>query len=453
MVGVSGGADSLCLLDCLQRLGNPCVVAHLDHGLRRTSAQEADRVAALAGRLGLPFETARVDLSKRAGSIEGAARVERYRFLASVAHSHSVAVVAVGHTADDQAETVLMHLLRGAGPEGLRGMSAKSSLGAWVGVEDGGALSLIRPLLGCSRQETEAHCAAVGLQPIVDQSNQDLSYFRNRLRHELLPELARYNPQIRQVLLRMAQVMASEAQMVGEMVDRDWAKLVRVAGPKALALQGSKLRQAPRALQRAVLRRAVLELRPELRDIGFDTIEQIVHGLDTETSIRFHIAGGLEALTLDGELVIREPEAVIAFPELPQLAGDLADTLPIPGAVDLAGDWRLLAESPATGWRPPQSRWETIVDPQKLSGDLVVRTPAAGERFEPLGMSGTVKLSDLFINRKIPWPARQRWPVVWAGTEVVWVAGLHVSRRVAPDSASGTAVRLCLERGGQSAWW
>ncbi len=442
VVGVSGGADSLCTLDCLRRLGYRCLVAHLDHGLRQSSAAEAERVGELAAEFGLEFVSHRVELSQAPGSLEEAARLARYRFLASAAHSHEIDTIAVGHTADDQAETVLMHLLRGAGPSGLRGMLPLTRLGEWVGVDSGSGLRLIRPLLEQDRSTTEQYCAQHGLEVIADESNLDPSLFRNRLRHELLPELRSYNPEIKQVLSRTAKVMAGEAALIDELVGRRWSEWARRAGKQALALRRGPLEAAPVALRRAALRRAIGELRPDLRDIAFETVEQLVSDLEQGNGVRRTIVGGLEVLPLGSELVIRAPSARISFPTLPQLADRQPRRLAVPGALTLAEGWELVAQSVKQASEPPSSRLEAMLDQDKLGTDLQVRPPATGDRLRPLGMRGTVKLSDLFVNRKIPWPARERWPVVCQAGEVLWVVGLHLSRHAAASPATQSVLRL-----------
>lgn len=499
VVGVSGGPDSLCLLDCLHRLDYRCVVAHLDHGLRPESRQQAEQVGRWADAWGLPFETRRIELAGSPGSLEEAARAARYQFLASVAHSHRVDAIAVGHTADDQAETVLMHLLRGAGPEGLRGMLPATSLGEWVGVDEGAGLRLVRPLLDCTHQQAIQHCTQRGLEPLADQSNLDPQFYRNRLRHELIPELERYNPQIQQALARTAAVMAGQVELVDQLVEAGWPSWVRRAGPEALALQCASLRRAPLAVQRAVFRRAVLELRPRLRDIGFEAVERMVGSLEGEDRRRQTVVGGLDLVPLAEEVVLRSPGARIGFPDLPQLQQGQPSELPVPGELELANGWTLLAAaavgpsgdfsssgpslsadaelatslnvglrsgpklsadgepapSLSAGARPAlgsgayselASRMKGAVrlDLSGASQALTVRPPKPGDRLEPLGMDGTVKLSDLFVNRKVPWPARERWPVVCAGAEVVWVAGLHTSRSAVSTADSPPTVRLQL---------
>lgn len=442
VVGVSGGADSLCLLDCLQQLGYRCVVAHLDHGLRPGSRQAAKRVAKLAQQLDLPFEGTRVELAASEGSIEEAARKERYRFLVSVAHSHQGAAIAVGHTADDQAETVLMHLLRGAGPDGLSGMRPASRLGEWAGVAAGGGLTLLRPLLKFSHAETLAHCQARRLEPIIDETNFDVRFFRNRLRHQLLPELRKYNPKIEQVLARTAQVMAGEAALVEQLLEQRWPDWARQAGPSALALGLEQLRQAPVALRRAALRRAILQIRPDLRDVGFEVLHQVVQDLEDDRTRRRTITGGLEVIAVNGELVIRSPDSQVSLPAFPQLPNPGPHSLSVPGRLDLLNGWRLESEAVDPSSQSIGRRYEATFDFVGRGPDLSVRSPRPGDRISPRGMYGSQKLSDLFINRKIPWPARERWPVVCEDLEPLWVVGLHVSRLAEPTSDSALIVRI-----------
>ena len=218
LVGVSGGPDSLCLLDVLRRLDYRLVVAHLDHGLRPESADEALAVQRLAESLGAACVVERQDVSAFAEmhgiSLEEAARSVRYRFLFEQARLYEAQAVAVGHTADDQVETVLMHLLRGAGLSGLRGMAYRSLPNTWS--QD---IPLVRPLLGTWREEVLAYCHANALQPHLDSSNLDIRFYRNRLRHDLIPYLKNYNPRVHEVLWRTARVLSDDYAVL-EQADR-----------------------------------------------------------------------------------------------------------------------------------------------------------------------------------------------------------------------------------------
>ncbi|MFH2040471.1 MAG: tRNA lysidine(34) synthetase TilS, partial [Chloroflexota bacterium] len=193
LVGVSGGPDSLCLLDVLVKAKRPVIVAHFNHLLRPESDQEAEHVKHMAQHYGLPFVTGSQDVkafaSKNGFSLEEAARKLRYRFLFAQAHKLGAMVIAVAHQADDQVETVLMHFLRGAGLNGLKGMIPVTLL-----PEFDPEIRLIRPLLRTWRKDIEAYCETHKLDTVEDLTNLDQTYFRNRLRHSLIPTMETYNP-------------------------------------------------------------------------------------------------------------------------------------------------------------------------------------------------------------------------------------------------------------------
>ncbi|MEK6588524.1 MAG: tRNA lysidine(34) synthetase TilS [Chloroflexota bacterium] len=447
LVAVSGGPDSLCLMDCLHRLGFRLVIAHLDHRLRPESHLEAEFVRGVAGSYGLPAVIETADLQGHRGSLEEAARLERYRFLARVARRRRVRTIAVGHTADDQVETVLMHLLRGAGPAGLRGMLPRTPLDDWRDISETNGLTLVRPLLEVRRHQTESHCAAVGMIPMQDPSNQDPRFFRNRLRHELIPQLHSYNPEIEDLLLRTAKVMAAETDLISDLVEARWGEWVREAGPGTLALQRERLLQAPLALQRAALRRAILVLRPGLRDVGFEAIERGLEGL--QAGRRQTLIGELDLLPVGREVILRRQGAAIAFPELPQLISTRERRLSVPGAARLGHGWRIELAVVKRKPRRGVPRSQAWFDRERLPGPLVMRPPKPGDRFQPLGMTGSMRLADLFTNRKIARPARELWPVVCSGDALIWVAGLHVSRVARPSRTSRRLLELNLRRPGK----
>jgi len=287
VVGVSGGPDSLCLLHALRRLAGgydlTLHVAHLNHHIRGAEADaDAAFVAALAAEWNLPCTVAARDVPALARrhklAMEEAARQARYTFLAEVAGQVDSRTVAVGHNADDQAETVLMHFLRGAGLAGLRGMLPRTPLSHYRLLEGqtGAALSLVRPLLETPRAEIEAYCAEHGLQPRFDRSNLDTTYFRNRLRHELIPYLETYRSNIREVIRRTAQVATDDYALLREVMEGAWARVTRSVDDEAIVLDLAGWRTLPLSLQRATLREAVHRLRQNLRNIDFCHIEDAV---------------------------------------------------------------------------------------------------------------------------------------------------------------------------------
>ena len=452
--GVSGGGDSLCLLDCLDRLGYDVRVAHVDHRLRPESAAEAALTAAVARQYGRPFLREQVDVRAEAGaggSLEEAARRVRYRSLARMAREQGAGIIATGHTADDQAETILMHLLRGAGPEGLRGMLPSTDLASWVDLPDAAGLVLVRPLLELTRAETQAHCAAIGLTPAEDASNLDPSFFRNRLRHQLLPLLETYNPAIRQILLRTGRIMAAESELVAGLVEKAWRRLARIGEDGSVRLLVAAFLNEPESIQRGLLRRLILCLRPSLRDIGWEAVERgrefVVSPPRTRTA---DLLAGLQLVHLGSQVVLADGGAMLAFPELPQLTGPDPQAVPVPGQVPLSAGWMLEARQehrPEDAWvrlRQSCHRMQIAVDADALPGRLMLRPPQPGDRLQPMGMQGSVKISDLLVNDKVPRPARPRWPILTAGPTPVWVLGVRVAScaPLLPDTRRAVVFQL-----------
>ena len=283
VVGVSGGADSVCLLRVLvslrERLDITVHVAHLNHLLRGAEADgDARYVSRLARKLGVPITIDSQDIrAYRAAhrlSLEDAARQVRYRFFAEVVQRVGAGRVAVGHTADDQAETILMHLVRGAGPTGLLGMRPLST---WTSPGVSG-LTVIRPLLAVSREETWAYCRQHRLTPREDSTNLSLSPFRNRIRQELMPLLQAYNPRIGEALIRTSDTLAMDLAFLEEYVSELWPELA-AEEDGAIVLDRASVVSLHPALQRHLLRRVTREVLGDLEDIELKHIEQMREGL------------------------------------------------------------------------------------------------------------------------------------------------------------------------------
>jgi tRNA(Ile)-lysidine synthase len=434
LAGVSGGPDSLCLLDLLHLLGYPVLAAHLNHGLRPEAVEDARLVQQVAEQRGIRFLLEEVDTAAYAAqhnlSIEEAARTLRYAFLFEQAQKYGAQAVAVGHTADDQVETVLMHLLRGSGLSGLKGMPYRALPNPWSQ-----EVPLVRPLLGIWRAEVIAYCAQRGLQPAIDRTNLDVTYFRNRLRYELIPTLEGYNPRIRQAVLRMAQVLAGDEELVRQVIDAAWQACMMKQGPGYVAFRLSTFRQQPYAVQRSLIRRAIEAQRPGLRDIYFDDVERALAFVESPPhSAHSDLAAGLR-LYLEGDLLwLAAWESDLPGEDWPAVPQGVPLELAVPGRVELEGRWIVGAEwedLPLLG-NPfelvDEDPYQAWLDAEALQLPLVVRSRQPGDRIQPLGMEGkSIKLSDLMINQKLPRRARRAWPLVCAGSEVVWAPGLRMN--------------------------
>lgn len=449
IVGVSGGADSLALLHVLHTVGARLLVCHFNHRLRPEAESDAAHVEHIAGRLGLPFVSESADVAGYAReqglSLEEAARNLRYRFLFRQARRVGAAAVAVGHTADDQAETVLMHFLRGAGLSGLKGMPPRIVLPVFDP-----EIPLLRPLLGWTRAQTEAYCRAHDLPYLTDASNADTTYFRNRLRHELLPHLTTYNPQIRQTLAKTALALQGDYELLNELVNSAWKQTLQTAGSDFIALDLARLRAMSPALRRNLFRRAAFALRPGLRDVDFNALERAatLHPAD--------LTGGLRTLIEGDTLYVMGNDAQLPtpYPQIshPQLVNSHQQTDGQEGHLSshvlLENGWVLHCEVSET-LSPflETDRFSARFDAASLGATLIVRPFRPGDRFEPLGMAGqSMKLSDLFINLKIPQRFRKNWPVVCAGEEIAWVAGLRIAHRFRCTEVTRRVLLLRLEK-------
>jgi tRNA(Ile)-lysidine synthase len=397
---LSGGPDSVALLDSLAALaprsGLRLVAAHLDHGLRPASAEDAAFCAELCGRLGVPLVSERADVRARArrerSGVEEAARLERYEFLRRVKQQQGAALIAVAHTRDDQAETFLMRLLRGSGTAGLSAMRARSS-------------DLFRPLLAVTRQDVLDHLALRGLPSRDDETNADTSYTRNRVRRELIPYLERrFNPRVRAALARAAELSAAEADWLQELVPAP-----RLEADGSVALSAAELRAAPEALGRLRVRRA-LEAAGGLRGVSQVHVERVLR------LARAPLGSG-RGLALPGAR-----SANLSFDRLRigprrERAREYELPLDVPGRVRLP-DGLLLVAEPARAPAVSHPEGAVVAAP---SGPLVVRTRRPGDRIRVGGRA--LSLKRYLIARRVPREERARLPLVAAGREVVWMPG------------------------------
>ena len=428
LAGVSGGPDSLCLMDILRQAGYTLIVAHFNHQLRPAAALEASAVSALAHDLGLPFDTDSGDVHAYATdhglSVEEGARLLRYRFLFEAARRHKAQAVAVGHTADDQVETVLMHFLRGAGLAGLKGMEYRTLLPVFDP-----EIPLVRPLLSLWRRDTEAYCQEHGLQPHYDDSNLDQYYFRNRLRHSLIPDLEKYNPRFKESMLRTAFALQGDYSALQEMLDDLWKETVVDTGNGWVAFNGTAMGGLSLGLLRNLLRRAAGSLRPADRDFAFEAVGRAAAFVQAPSGKKIDFENGLYLFAESGKIYLAAYEADLPSAQWPQV--DQPVQL-INHQIQFGQDWIMIVEeiSPTTELQPPNSdNWSAWLDADRTGEVLTVRPPRPGDRFQPFGMeSGSMKLSDLFVNLKLPRRARQHWPLICAGEEIAWVPGLRLAQ-------------------------
>jgi tRNA(Ile)-lysidine synthase len=453
LLGVSGGPDSLYLLHLLHQAGYQVIAAHFNHKLRPEAEQDAELVERFAKNLDIPFLYEEGDVltlaREHAVSVEEAARQLRYRFLFERARIESAAAVLVAHTADDQVETILMHLLRGSGLAGLTGMEYRTLPNPWSNT-----IPLIRPLLSTTRADISLYLQKHGIVPALDLSNLDSVYLRNRIRLELLPTLERYNPQIREDLSRMGHILREDYVVLLSLVDTAWNDCLVNQGRSYLSFQRSGYITLPIAVQRYFLRRAVANHLPGLVDVGFDAIERGRRFiLEDRTNGRVDLLSGL-CLFHEGETFsLAFDQADLPTTGYPALDPGQVIPVTIPSEITLKGGWVMKAElsskansekkqKPANA--DPYHAW---LDAGSNMGPLVLRCRRPGDRIRPLGQEGhSMKLSDLMINLKLPMRARGTWPLVCSGDEVIWVPGYRLSELGRVGEGSTVVVHLALVR-------
>ena len=435
LVAVSGGPDSLALLHGLHALSSllnyHLHVVHLNHALREEADADAEFVQVQARRLGLPCTVTRArDLKTEADG-----RQARYAFYETVCSQVGATKVALGHHQDDTVETVLMHLIRGSGTAGLAGIAP---------VRDE---TFIRPLIDFTRQQIETFLADNGLTPRHDSTNADTYYLRNRIRHELIPQLeSDYNPNIRAGLSRTATLLQAESEYLDEVALRMLERCRHTDLSGTRKLNRLEFLQAPIAVQRRMLRQVYFEMVGTAEDLYFTHCEAMLacaHGISPEVSIALPrgmcFSRSYYSLSLHPHTDVQnEPE-------------DFVYPLTAPGETSLGvlnAEVRAKVEPLESyeGFVAPDGKREAVLDYDRLCGafsetpGFIVRNRRQGDRFQPHGMQGTKKIKDLFIDAKVPRKTRDRVPILVCDDTILWVIG-HTTSDV---FKVGRKTRRCL---------
>jgi tRNA(Ile)-lysidine synthase len=442
VVGVSGGADSTSLLLILSRIAKrlrvQVLAAHFDHQLRSRREAEEDRryVERLCRQLNVPFDAGRGNVQNRAKrykeSIEEAARTMRFRYLARAADRLDASAVALGHTLDDQAETVLLHLVRGSGLGGLAGMAPRS------GWPFGRGPDLVRPLLTLRREEMMRYCRESGVEPRRDPTNDLPVATRNRVRSELLPLLREFNPRIEEALARLSEAAAVDDEFISRVVDRDWSALASAWRDRVVIPREAFASFHP-AVQARLLMRAV----EKVGDDASITSEHVA-------AVRSALEKRLTRVSLPGDLIctlsasrVTISRAQVKKAERSPVKTDETE-IEVPGKTPW-GNWTITAEK-WTGRLPRRiARSDAYVDAAKVRGRLSVRSRRPGDRLRPLGMRGQRKVQDILVDAKVPEDERDDVPIVCDSQGIVWVAGHRLAERVAVHG-DGPMVHLKMAR-------
>ncbi|MSQ31903.1 MAG: tRNA lysidine(34) synthetase TilS [Dehalococcoidia bacterium] len=449
LVGVSGGPDSVCLLHALHAIakdsGLRIHVAHLNHGLRgKESKADANFVQSLAKTLGLPSTIRLADTLafKKAYKLttEQAARELRYRFFYALAKELKADAVVLGHTADDQAETVLMHMIRGAGLKGIGGMSEMSD---WRMKSSTPAITILRPLLHITRKETHDYCDKLKLDPRTDSSNQSLEFWRNRIRLQLMPELRKHNPEIVSSLRRLA-TLAREGNDFINVAAQNVINSLGSASGNGIAFRTDRFQQVHKTVQGAAVRMAIKTVSGSLDDIEETHVDAVLSLLNARAGSGANISLGMHAVRLYNELWLGSGEPPSPWPPLKK-----SYVIKVPGTTR-AGPWDVLAESSGLkSIRNGHDRMQVSLRKDALKGKLTLRPWGAGDMIVPLGMKGHKKLQDVFVDEKVPRHWRKNIPVLCDDDKVLWVTGFKTSEEAKTTKETREVITISLQKSGR----
>tara|TARA_B100001115_G_scaffold159964_1_gene134054 strand:+ start:206 stop:1585 length:1380 start_codon:yes stop_codon:yes gene_type:complete len=411
VIGVSGGVDSMVLMDIMSQLVDSCVVVHCDHRLRSKSAEDARFVAMEAQKRGCSFISRSDDVTARARignmSIEEAGREARYELFTQIASDIGATKVVLGHHMNDQAETVLMRLIRGSGSTGLRGM---------VSLREG---VFFRPMLNVTRAEIKAYAEVNGIPFREDETNTDWRFLRNRVRGDLLPALRQYNPNIVQTLHRVATVLQGEDSFVEE-VAKNAVNLVLIeCCEHKIILDVPRLVNYHIAVRRRLIRLAIGRI--FAGNIEYAWVERILRMAKSKRNTLHDVGKGIRAQCWNDRLFLRKGTA-----------SPLAVRVPTSGKVRVherrgVFSCRIVPAESFECIRSRLSDSHIALDADKLGSCLLLRSATVGDRFRPFGMRGQKKLSDFLIDQKYPRILRDEVLVLESEGEIAWVVGMRIS--------------------------
>lgn len=428
VVAVSGGVDSMALLHILHRLMQPyelkLIAAHVNHGFRiEESAAEAEMVHRRCQELGITMEMTELHmpdyLQQTKENSQAASRQRRYQFFHDVAARYDASAIALAHHADDQAETVLMHLLRGSGSSGLKGMSfARSEKN----------VELIRPLLRMRKIELKLFCLQHGIPYLEDSSNQSRDYKRNELRLDIMPQLERYNPQLVASLCRLADIAGEEDTWLQQQTELRFAEIVKKYD-SSLSVLCSALNGEPIALQRRLIKLILSYLSDAEEFVSFETIERIraLSREEAKSVSRLDVGAGL--------ICIREYER-LRFVHINDYTNSLLmplkpfNLIPEHMPCELRyGSWIIKACILPKQQRPKlKSKHEALFDAALIDWPVMIRSRQAGDRMQVLGLNGTKKVQDMFVDAKVASSKRDTYPVVVdRNGQLIWIPGIRRS--------------------------
>ncbi|MFW6308580.1 MAG: tRNA lysidine(34) synthetase TilS [bacterium] len=442
LLGVSGGPDSLTMLDLFFRLREQnesdfeFVVFHLNHCFRSGAAQEAEFVREFCQKRSLEVNIKSFDVpsfaEKEGLTPEEAARKVRFNLMKQLGDELGIKKAALAHNRDDLVETVLFNMFRGSGLGGLKGIEPRSEVQG---------LTIIHPLLEFSRQEIESYCGFRSLNPVHDPTNEQLIYTRNIIRNKILPLVEEeINPAVKKVIAQMSKIISSVDNFIEQERKKVAGGLILKWTNKSCHLELKKLKSISTVIRRRIIKEIISELKGDPDDIYFEhyrAVDDLI--FNSETGKKINLKEDIGIIKIYDELIIyqgrREEETE-----------NYCFELPVPGQVQVPGS-RIIQAAFADGLREKNRSTVCYCDLANIKLPLKVRNRRAGDRFQPLGMKGRKKVKDFFIDEKIPVHKRDLIPLVVDDKgEIVWIAGLRMNENFKVKKKTEQLIRLELRK-------
>ena len=427
IAATSGGADSIAMLHILSQISNEMglelIGAHLNHNIRgRESDLDEEYVVSVFKHLGLAYEIGSIDILgisiEKKKSIEDVARTERLKFLYQASRQHQAAAICLGHNANDQTETVLMHIVRGSGINGLRGMQVVSTLSM-----EGYPLTLFRPLIEQSRINIEEYCALKGLRFVTDSTNEMDQYTRNHFRLNIIPSLLQVNPSLDNAISRLSAAAISDNEFIDEISAKLWDSYANFSN-NSVEIDTDQLASLHKSVQHRFLVRAVSAISKTTPDISMahtTSFSSLVTGPSGKT------------LTLPGSILVKKQyENILIYKDedtdLDRPKFRAAEVM-IPGTTKIKG-WKIKSHIWPIGTDKTLSQSDKFIayfNEGILRGKVFVRTRVNGDRFQPIGMHNSKKVQDFMVDEKIPKDLRNQVPLVVSSEGICWIVGHRIS--------------------------
>jgi len=449
VLGFSGGADSICLLDILNKLGFKVVVAYFNHQLRPSIDEEVQFVKRVVEKYKFNFKLGTEDIydyaKKTNKGIEETARSFRYKFLMKVAKDTNSSAVVVAHHADDQVETILMNMIRGAGLNGLIGMDYVSY------GEFSKSIPILRPFLDVWKDEIMSYCEDNDLTFTIDETNTDEVFTRNSIRASLIPFLEKYNPNVKQGLIRMSGILHDDHAFITKYSEKIIENVVHLQKKNLVEINIWTLKQYPISVQRYIINGILRNYFNIGKKKSFNLIENIRKVLTRE--ITSHYSRLLKDLQ-----VFVEKDRGYLLTNLDDLEGkgwlklenDIAEVT-IPGFTPINQNWYLKSavlpiDEVREIFKKNENTYSAYLDAGLAKRKIIMRKRRAGDRYAPLGLSGhSMKLSDFWINKGFPKRFRADWPLIISNEQLIWIPGFQPAYNVRVTASTNQVLQLNVE--------